>query len=185
MPSEGSDGDRRLRWKLNDGPPDVPDYTSSEGSDEEPSEGSDDRTPDPGPFEEFDPSEGSDEYIHDATIANRRPLTVALVALEGPMTGQDLLDHRVTEIADIMSPHTVYTPLHDLHDEGILDCTHTVQSKEYTIADEEAAREILRGAINANRWLNDLYAKGLMADPAEPTDADRLELLLEEVRDRA
>ena len=127
----------------------------------------------------------TDEHVHAATLANREPLMVALVALEGPVSGDDILKHPVAEKANIRSPATVYKPLHDLHDRGILDRDDLVQSKRYTIGDRQAAAEVLQGAINAHLYLIDLYARGLDVEPRKATDRDRLRALIEEVDDAA
>lgn len=53
------------------------------------------------------------------------------------------------------SPGTVYPHLHSLEEEGVLACRECVQTKEYHIDDEEAAREYISAVLNQMSYLND------------------------------
>lgn len=69
-------------------------------------------------------------------------LLVSLVAVRSSDThGKQLLDDLADEFDTNLSPGTVYPRLHDLCDEEVLEQRELVKTKEYTLADVEAARD--------------------------------------------
>jgi hypothetical protein len=69
-------------------------------------------------------------------------LLITLVAVRSSEThGKRLLDDLAEEFDTILSPGTVYPRLHDLCDAEILEQRELVKTKEYTLADVDAARE--------------------------------------------
>lgn len=71
---------------------------------------------------------------------NLEEILLLLIALHGETHGKELLSN-LTHFFDIqLSPGTVYPSLHDLEEEDLLTMHAMVRTKEYSIADEDAAR---------------------------------------------
>jgi len=58
-----------------------------------------------------------------------------------------------------LSPGTVYPTLHDLEDRGLLDVHELVQTKEYFLGDETAARETVREAMRQHLAMGFLFQR--------------------------
>lgn len=68
-------------------------------------------------------------------------LLVALVALRSTdRNGSRLLEDLEAEFDASPSPGTVYPALHDLTEDGVLEQRELIQTKEYAVDDETAAR---------------------------------------------
>jgi hypothetical protein len=69
-------------------------------------------------------------------------LLVSLVAVRSSDThGKQLLDDLAEEFDTVLSPGTVYPRLHGLCDGDVLEQRELVKTKEYTLADVDAARD--------------------------------------------
>ncbi len=85
-------------------------------------------------------------------------LLVVLVALsDGSTHGKGLMGDLADAFGVHLSPGTVYPKLHDLADEGILEMHELVRTKEYRIADPEAARERVEGALQQHFALGAIF----------------------------
>lgn len=74
-------------------------------------------------------------------------LLMSLVALRSSDThGKQLLDDLAGEFDTVLSPGTVYPRLHDLCDTDVLEQRELVKTKEYMLADVEAARSQVASA---------------------------------------
>lgn len=60
-----------------------------------------------------------------------------------------------------LSPGTVYPALHDLEESGVLQVHELVQTKEYSIGDEPAAREQLREGMRQHLAIGFLFQRVL------------------------
>lgn len=75
-------------------------------------------------------------------------LLLVLVALsDGSTHGKGLMGDLADVFGVRLSPGTVYPRLHDLEEEGVLEMHELVRTKEYRIADAEAARRRVHGAL--------------------------------------
>jgi len=75
-------------------------------------------------------------------------LLLALIALRSDGThGKQLMDDLERTFDAELSPGTVYPRLHGLEESGAIDVHEMVRTKEYTLADETAARECVRAAM--------------------------------------
>lgn len=60
-----------------------------------------------------------------------------------------------------LSPGTVYPALHDLEEDGILQVHELVQTKEYSVGDEAAARQRLGEAMQQHLAMGVLFRRAL------------------------
>ena len=60
-----------------------------------------------------------------------------------------------------LSPGTVYPILHELDEEGVLEMRELVQTKEYSVGDETAARERLKTAMRQHLALGVVFERAL------------------------
>ncbi|GGN16920.1 PadR family transcriptional regulator [Halarchaeum nitratireducens] len=92
---------------------------------------------------------GGDFAFDEATIKHSLDeLLLALIALRGDGThGKQLMDDLEGTFDAELSPGTVYPRLHGLEESGAIDVHEMVRTKEYTVADEAAARERVREAM--------------------------------------
>jgi hypothetical protein len=75
-------------------------------------------------------------------------LLLALVGLcDSETHGTGLMDSTEQAFGVQPSPGTVYPRLHEFEDEGVLMCHELVQTKQYSIADRDAAADYLRDAM--------------------------------------
>ncbi|MFC7199452.1 PadR family transcriptional regulator [Halospeciosus flavus] len=75
-------------------------------------------------------------------------LLVSLVALRAEGTHGKALIEALDSVFDVdLSPGTVYPRLHRLDERGILDVHEMVRTKEYTVADEGAVRNLATDAM--------------------------------------
>ncbi|APW97401.1 PadR family transcriptional regulator [Halobiforma lacisalsi AJ5] len=72
---------------------------------------------------------------------NVEEVLLLLVALRGETHGKELLSDFSRLFDANLSPGTVYPSLHDLEEEDVLSMHAKVQTKEYSIADDEYVRE--------------------------------------------
>ena len=89
-------------------------------------------------------------------------LLVVLVALsDGSTHGKGLMG----ELADVfgvrLSPGTVYPTLHDLEADGVLEMHELVRTKEYRIADAEAAQDRIEQARKQHFALGTVFNRAL------------------------
>ncbi|EMA32389.1 PadR family transcriptional regulator [Halobiforma nitratireducens] len=73
--------------------------------------------------------------------ANLDEVLLVLIALHGETHGKQLLADLSHGFDASLSPGTVYPALHDLEEEDVLSMHAKVQTKEYSIADEEYVHE--------------------------------------------
>jgi hypothetical protein len=101
--------------------------------------------------------------IDDGLVKQSLPeLLVMLVALRTSDThGKGIMEDLNRFFGVQLSPGTVYPTLHDLADEGLLEMRELVQTKEYTIDDEESVRQALEGAMAQHLALGLLFQQTL------------------------
>lgn len=75
-------------------------------------------------------------------------MLVALVVMaDTDPHGKKLIDELSGALDTGVSPGTIYPGLHRLHDNGVLKQHELVQTKVYSVADQQAARDqLVRGA---------------------------------------
>lgn len=93
-------------------------------------------------------------FDDDAVKGDLREILVALVALgETDTHGSGLMNDLSTLFDADLSPGTVYPRLHGLEDDGVLEMQELVRTKEYRVADGDAAREALRDRMEQHLTL--------------------------------
>ncbi|WP_178916884.1 helix-turn-helix transcriptional regulator [Natronomonas gomsonensis] len=91
-------------------------------------------------------------------------LLLALVGLRTSDThGKQLLDDLASEFDTVLSPGTVYPRLHGLCDGDVLEQRELVKTKEYTLADEDAARGQVAEAARQHLALGMVFHAALEA----------------------
>lgn len=105
-----------------------------------------------------DPFEFRDELVKESLDE----LLVVLVALsDGSTHGKGLMGD-LADVFDVrLSPGTVYPKLHDLEDRGVLEMHELVRTKEYRIADPDAARDLVERALNQHFALGAIFNAAL------------------------
>ena len=89
-------------------------------------------------------------------------LLVVLVALSDDSThGKGLMGDLADVFGVRLSPGTVYPKLHDLEEEGILEMHELVRTKEYRIADAEAAQNRIHQAFRQHFALGTIFDRAL------------------------
>ncbi|MFW5964172.1 MAG: PadR family transcriptional regulator [Natronomonas sp.] len=91
-------------------------------------------------------------------------LLLSLVGLRTADThGKQLLDDLASEFDTVLSPGTVYPRLHGLCDGDVLEQRELVKTKEYTLADEDAARAQVAEAARQHLALGMVFHAALEA----------------------
>ena len=89
-------------------------------------------------------------------------LVVLLVGLrESGAHGKGIMEDVHRFFGTRLSPGTVYPTLHDLDEEGVLEMRELVQTKEYSVGDETAARERLKTAMRQHLALGVVFERAL------------------------
>ena len=89
-------------------------------------------------------------------------LVVLLVGLrESGAHGKGIMEDVNRFFGTRLSPGTVYPTLHDLDEEGVLEMRELVQTKEYSVGDETAARERLKTAMRQHLALGVVFERAL------------------------
>ena len=89
-------------------------------------------------------------------------LVVLLVGLrESGAHGKGIMEDVDRFFGTRLSPGTVYPTLHDLDEEGVLEMRELVQTKEYFVGDETAARERLETAMRQHLALGVVFEHAL------------------------
>lgn len=89
-------------------------------------------------------------------------LLIVLVALgDGSTHGKGLMSDLADTFGVRLSPGTVYPKLHDLEEAGILEMHELVRTKEYRIADPDAARERVEAALTQHFALGAIFNSAL------------------------
>ncbi len=91
-----------------------------------------------------DESFGFDDEI---VKQNLDEILIALIALRDGTHGKALIDDLSRLFDAQLSPGTVYPRLHDIEDDDVLSMHELVRTKEYSVADESAARSQIEGAM--------------------------------------
>jgi hypothetical protein len=87
-------------------------------------------------------------FSEDTVKQNLDETLLMLIALrEGGTHGKGLMDDLAMYFDSRLSPGTIYPRLHELEDEGLLAMQEMVRTKEYRVADDEAARRRLQHAM--------------------------------------
>jgi DNA-binding PadR family transcriptional regulator len=91
-------------------------------------------------------------------------LLLSLVSLRSADThGKQLLDDLASEFDTVLSPGTVYPRLHGLCDSDVLEQRELVKTKEYTLADGDAARQQVAEAARQHLALGMVFHAALEA----------------------
>lgn len=102
--------------------------------------------------------DASFEFAESLVKSSLDELLLSLVALRSADThGKQLLDDLGSEFDTVLSPGTVYPRLHELCDVDVLEQRELVKTKEYTIADDEAARAQVASAARQHLALGLLF----------------------------
>jgi len=80
---------------------------------------------------------------------------------DGSTHGKGLMGDLSTVFGVRLSPGTVYPKLHDLEEAGILEMHELVRTKEYRIADAEAARDRVEGSLQQHFALGAIFNSAL------------------------
>lgn len=89
-------------------------------------------------------------------------LLVLLIALRrADAHGKGIMSDLDRFFGTKLSPGTVYPTLHDLEEAGVLQVHELVQTKEYSIGDEAAARERLRESMRQHLTMGVLFQRVL------------------------
>jgi hypothetical protein len=89
-------------------------------------------------------------------------LLIVLVAIsDGSTHGKGLMGDLADVFGVRLSPGTVYPKLHDLEEEGILEMHELVRTKEYRLADSEAARDRVETALKQHFALGTVFNRTL------------------------
>lgn len=107
-------------------------------------------------------------FDEDSVRSSVEELLVALVALRSAdRNGSQLLDDLHEEFDAPLSPGTVYPALHDLTDEGVLEQRELIQTKEYVVDDESAARRRVADLASQHVALGMLFRAVLDSEDEE------------------
>ncbi|MFB6206076.1 MAG: PadR family transcriptional regulator [Haloglomus sp.] len=88
-------------------------------------------------------------------------LIIAILLRHEEANGMDIIREFGHLFGVQFSPGTVYPHLHSLEEEGVLECRECVQTKEYRIADQQAARAYLESTLAQLSCLSDFLDDGL------------------------
>lgn len=80
------------------------------------------------------------EFEDELVKGNLEELLLVLITLHDGTHGDELLSDLTRHFETTLSPGTVYPALHELEEADLLSMHAKVRTKEYSIADEEAAR---------------------------------------------
>jgi len=78
---------------------------------------------------------------------NLDEILIALIALRDGTHGKALIDDLSRLFDAELSPGTVYPRLHDIESDDVLSMHELVRTKEYSVDDEDAAREQIERAM--------------------------------------
>lgn len=103
--------------------------------------------------------------VDDGLIKESLPeLLTSLVELRtGETHGKGVMEDLERFFGADLSPGTVYPVLHDLKDEGVLSVHELVQTKEYSVADPDAASARLESAMAQHLALGLVFRRALEA----------------------
>ena len=101
--------------------------------------------------------------VDDGLVKESLPeLLVLLVGLrESDAHGKGVMKDVNRFFGTQLSPGTVYPTLHELDEEGVLEMRELVQTKEYSVGDETAARERLETAMRQHLALGVVFERAL------------------------
>lgn len=89
-------------------------------------------------------------------------LLVVLIALsDGSVHGKGLMGDLADVFGVHLSPGTVYPKLHDLEEAGVLEMHELVRTKEYRIADADAARDIVERGFRQHFAIGGIFNSAL------------------------
>jgi len=111
--------------------------------------------------------------LDDGLVKQSLPeLLMALVVLRtGGTHGKGVIDDIEEFFGADLSPGTVYPVLHDLKEEGRLSVHELVQTKEYSVDDDDSAADMLRRATRQHLALGLIFQWGL--ETVSDDDEDR------------
>lgn len=102
-------------------------------------------------------------------------LLTALVELRtGETHGKGVMEDLERFFGADLSPGTVYPVLHDLKDDGVLSVHELVQTKEYSVEDDDAARGVLEDAMAQHLALGMVFRRAVdeIGDGGEDHDIE-------------
>jgi DNA-binding PadR family transcriptional regulator len=89
-----------------------------------------------------------DLYVEESIIKEELPeMLLVLISIHGEAHGKELISDLARLSGEQLSPGTVYPVLHDLEEEGLLSLHKKVRTKEYSIADEQAAQAAIERSM--------------------------------------
>ncbi len=88
-------------------------------------------------------------------------LILAILLSHGEANGMEIIRECTRRFGVQFSPGTVYPHLHSLEEDGTLAQRETVQTKEYRIADEQAAKDSLTATTTQLTWLSEFFGTTL------------------------
>ncbi|SEO35040.1 transcriptional regulator, PadR family [Halorientalis persicus] len=91
--------------------------------------------------------EESFEFDDEIVKQNLDEILIALIALRDGTHGKALIDDLSRLFDAQLSPGTVYPRLHDIEGDDVLSMHELVRTKEYSVADEDAARSQIEQAM--------------------------------------
>ena len=87
------------------------------------------------------------EFDDEIVKQNLDEILIALIALRDGTHGKALIDDLSRLFDAQLSPGTVYPRLHDIEGDDVLSMHELVRTKEYSVADEDAARSQIEQAM--------------------------------------
>ncbi len=91
--------------------------------------------------------EESFEFDDEIVKQNLDEILIALIALRDGTHGKALIDDLSRLFDAQLSPGTVYPRLHDIEGDDVLSMHELVRTKEYSVADEDAAQSQIEQAM--------------------------------------
>jgi PadR family transcriptional regulator, activator of gas vesicle formation len=101
---------------------------------------------------------------------NLEAVLLVLIAVRDGAHGKRLMGDLADFFDAQLSPGTVYPRLHDLEADGVLEVHELVRTKEYSIDDDEGARERIERAMYQHLALGAVFRGALerVRSPSEP-----------------
>lgn len=104
----------------------------------------------------------ADFDFDDAVVKeNLEAIILVLISVRGGAHGKRLISDLAELFGAQLSPGTVYPRLHELESAGVLSVHELVRTKEYTVADEERARELIERAMYQHLALGTVFRSSL------------------------